>query len=136
LFVQFGSGFTVIQHNFLGFIRQMEQNSGVNFHAAQVALAREWVAGDTLTTQKEVVIVIPQEESLLPAGKQGAITEKVPIPVDDVAARQVVERFERGALTVRSDEVVSDTVSQHMLTDNTSLLDEAWLGTEEEELNA
>jgi phospholipase D1/2 len=114
----------------------MEQNSGVKFHEAQVALSRQWVAGDTLTTQKEVVIVIPQEESLLPAGSQGAVTEKVPIPVDDVAARQVVERFENGAINVRSDESVSDTVSQHMLADKTSLFDEAWLGTEEEELNA
>jgi len=113
----------------------MEQNSGVTFHEAQVALSRQWVADDTLTTQKEVVIVIPQEESLLPAGSP-AVTEKVPIPVDDVAARQVVERFERGAINVRSDENVSDTVSQHMLADKTSLFDEAWLGTEEEELNA
>jgi len=125
-----------MQYN-LGFIKQMEQNSGVKFHEAQVALSRQWVAGDTLTTQKEIVVVIPQEESLLPADKpQGAATEKVPIPVDDAAARQVVEKFEAGARNLRSDENVSDTVSQHMLADKTSLFDEAWLGTEEEELNA
>ena len=115
----------------------MEQNSGVKFHEAQVALSRQWVAGDTLTTQKEIVVVIPQEENLLPADKpQGAATEKTPIPVDDEAARRVVEKFEAGARNLRSDENVSDTVSQHMLVDKTSLFDEAWLGTEEEELNA
>jgi len=121
----------------LGFIKQMEQNSGVKFHEAQVALSRQWVAGDSLTTQKEIVVVIPQEENLLPAGQpQGAATEKIPIPVDDEAARRVVERFEAGATNLRSDEDVSDTVSQHMLADKTSLFDENWLGTEQEELNA
>lgn len=128
--------FMFIQYN-LGFIKQMEQNSGVKFHEAQVALSRQWVAGDSLTTQKEIVVVIPQEEHLLPAGKpQGAATEKIPIPVDDQAARRVVARFEAGATNLRSDDVVSDTVSQHMLADRTSLFDEAWLGTEQEELNA
>ena len=121
----------------LGFIRQMEHYSGVMFHEAQVALSRQWVMGDTLTTQKEIVVVIPQEEHLLPAGKpQGATTQKIPIPADDKAARRVVERFEAGARNLRSDDNVSDTVSQHMLADKTSLFDEAWLGTEQEELNA
>jgi phospholipase D1/2 len=121
----------------VGFIKQMEYNSGVMFHEAQVALSRQWVAGDSLTTQKEILIVIPQEENLLPAGKpHGIVTEKVPIPVDDEAARRVVERFEAGATNLRSDDDVSDTVAQHMLADKTSLFDEAWLGTEQEELNA
>ncbi|KDR66935.1 hypothetical protein GALMADRAFT_258822 [Galerina marginata CBS 339.88] len=120
-----------------GFIRQMEDNSGVKFHEAQVALSRQWVAGDELTTQKEIILVIPQEESLVPADKSKAqTTEKVPIPVDDNAAREVVERFQNGASNLRSDEPVADTVSQHMLADKTSLFDEEWLGTEEEELNA
>jgi phospholipase D1/2 len=135
-FCSFYFGFLFTQYN-LGFIKQMEQNSGVKFHEAQVALSRQWVAGDSLTTQKEIVVVIPQEENLLPAGKpQGAATEKIPIPVDDEAARRVVERFEAGATNLRSDEDVSDTVSQHMLADKTSLFDENWLGTEQEELNA
>jgi len=115
----------------------MELNSGVKFHEAQVALSRQWVAGDNLTTQKEVIIVIPQEESLVPADKSKAqATEKVPIPVNDEAAREVVERFQAGAQNLRSDDPVADTVSQHMLADRTSLFDEGWLGTEEEELNA
>jgi len=115
----------------------MEERSGVKFHEAQIALARQWVSGDEHTTQKDVVVVIPEEESLVPADKsKGQKTETVPIPTDDNAAREVVARFERGAADLRSDEPVADTVSQHMLADKTSLLEEKWLGTEEEELNA
>ncbi|PPQ84945.1 hypothetical protein CVT25_004458 [Psilocybe cyanescens] len=120
-----------------GFINKMEENSGVKFHEAQVALSRQWVAGDELTTQKQIILVVPQEESLVPADKAKAkSTIKVDIPVDDQAAREVVEKFEGGARDLRSDEPVADTVAQHMLDDKTSLLDEQWLGTEEEELNA
>lgn len=116
----------------------MEQNSQVKFYEAQIALSREWVAGDDLTTQKQVVVVIPQEDSLVPADqkKKEQATVKVDIPVNDEAARETVERFEKGAVGVRSDDAVSDTVSQHMLADKNSLFDEAWLGTEEEELDA
>lgn len=115
----------------------MEQNSNVKFSEAQVALARQWVAGDELTHQKEVTLVIPQEESLVPADKsKRQATEKVAIPVDENAARQVIETFQSGADNVRSDEPVSDNVAQHMLADKTSLFDEQWLGTEEEELKA
>ncbi|KAF8962898.1 phospholipase D/nuclease [Flammula alnicola] len=120
-----------------GFIKQMEDNSGVQFHEAQVALSRQWVAEDTLTSQKEIVVVIPQEDSLVPADKpQTQSTVKVPIPENDEAAREVVARFESGAENLRSDDPVSDTVAQHMLADKTSLFDEQWLGTQEEELNA
>lgn len=119
------------------FINKMEENSGVKFHEAQVALSRQWVAGDELTTQKQIILVVPEEESLVPADKSKAqSTVKVDIPVDDNAAREVVEKFEGGARDLRSDEPVADTVAQHMLADKTSLLDEQWLGTEEEELNA
>ncbi|KAF9557909.1 phospholipase D/nuclease [Agrocybe pediades] len=121
----------------LGFIRQMEERSGVKFHEAQIALARQWVSGDDHTTQKDVVVVIPEEDSLVPSDKpKTQRTETVPIPTDDNAAREVVARFERGAEGLRSDEAVADTVAQHMLADKTSLLDEKWLGSEEEELNA
>jgi len=56
--------------------------------------------------------------------------------VDGEAARRVVTNFQNGAFGVRSDDPVADTVAQHRLQDNTSLLQEKWLGTEEEELNA
>jgi len=114
------------------FIQNMERNSGYKFHEAQVALARQWVAGDDITNQTEATVTIPQEETLLPSDKP-AVTEKVPIPRDDTAARQVVERFESGAEGLRSDTLVSDSVAQHMLDDPTRLESEVWLGTEEEE---
>lgn len=116
----------------------METNSGVKFTEAQVALAAQFVAGDHLTTQKEIIIVSPEDESLVPAAKPQAqnATEKILIPQDQEAARRVIEQFEAGANHLRSDDPVSDSVAQHMLTSTTSLLDEKWLGTEEEELYA
>jgi len=113
----------------------MERNSGVKFIEAQVALARQWVSGDSITTQKEVIVSMPQEESLFPSDKPQE-TEKVAIPPDDNAAKEIIDRFERGAEGVRDDSNVSDTVVQHMLDDKTSLEDEIWLGTQEEELYA
>ena len=116
----------------------MERNSDVKFSEAQVALARQWVAGDMLTTQREITLSLPREEtgSETCAEEDKPTTFKVDIPVDSEAARHVVEKFQKGAQGVRSDEMVADTVSQHRLQDNTSLLEEKWLGTEEEELNA
>ncbi|KAF5327400.1 hypothetical protein D9619_004077 [Psilocybe cf. subviscida] len=118
------------------FIKATEEQSAVKFHEAQIALARQWVAGDHLTTQKEVVVVIPQDEAPQLGYNPGKTkTERVPIPVDDNAAREVVEKFEDSAMALKSGADVTDTVARHMLSDRTSLLEEAWLGTEEEELN-
>ena len=127
-----------------GFINQMEVNSGVKFAEAQVALARQWVAGDALTTQREIVLSLPRD---LEENAEEVSTEKqkekdklssfkVLIPVDSEAARRVVENFQNGASGMRSDDPVADNVSQHRFQDETSLLQEKWLGTEEEELNA
>lgn len=113
----------------------MEKNSGVKFDEAQVALSRQWVSGDFLTTQKEVVIAYPQNESLFPSGKPQE-TYRIPIPPDDNTAKQIIERFQDGAQSIRSDDDVSDTVSQHALQDRTLLKNEIWLGTKEEELYA
>jgi phospholipase D1/2 len=123
----------------------MEQNSGVKFTEAQVALARQWVAGDVLTTQREIILSLPREEDGLETNcstaekgkeKDKLTTFKVPIPVDEDAARRVVINFQNGASGVRSDDPVADNVNQHRFQDDTSLLEEKWLGTEEEELNA
>lgn len=113
----------------------MEENSGVKFVEAQVALARQWVSGDDLTSQKEVNIAQPQEESLFPSDKPQE-TVKIPIPESEDKARVIIERFQNGARTIRSDDAVADTVSQHALRDSTDLKDEIWLGTREEELYA
>ena len=115
----------------------MEEISGVKFTQAQVALAAQYVYGDKLTTQKEIILVAPEEESLVPAAKpEKQVNEKVPIPQNKDEARQLVKTFESGARNLRSDEPVADSVAQHMLSDKTSLLEEQWLGTEEEELYA
>ena len=47
-----------------------------------------------------------------------------------------LNKFEDGAKLVRGDEKVADNVGQHALNDDTGLLEEQWLGTEEEERNS
>lgn len=119
----------------------MEQNSGVKFQQAMVALARQWVGSDNTTPQPEnVTIVLPDETqggTVGIDGKKDALkTETYPLPQSVDEARELIERFEHGADGLRSDEPVADNVVQHMLQDRTSLWDEKWLGSEEEELNA
>lgn len=120
------------------YISKIEQNSGVTFHEAQVALARQWIGQDPQSTQKEVTLTLPSVtgEGIVVSGKTAARTVTVPIPESEELARATVARFERGADGLRGDEPVSDTVAQHMLSDRTSLLQEKWLGTPEEEHNA
>ncbi|KAF8057468.1 hypothetical protein FPV67DRAFT_564190 [Lyophyllum atratum] len=120
------------------FINKMEENSGVTFHQAQVALARQWIGQDPESAQKEVTLTIPTAttEGLVVSDKTPPKTETVPIPESADEAAEVVRKFEAGAEGLRGDEEVSDTVAQHMLSDRTGLGEERWLGTEEEELNA
>ena len=59
--------------------------------------------------------------------------EAVPVPQDEAECDRLISQFERGAEGLRGDENVSDSVAQHVLGDSTSLLDEQWLGTPEEE---
>jgi phospholipase D1/2 len=61
--------------------------------------------------------------------------DKVPLPETIEAAREVITRFESGAQSLQSGEMVVDSVSHHVLQGRRSLLDEPWIGTEEEELN-
>jgi len=58
------------------------------------------------------------------------------IPSDGEAALQAVEVFQHGSYGLQSNRAVSDNVAQHRLAANSSLLDEPWLGTEQEELNS
>ncbi|EGN97561.1 hypothetical protein SERLA73DRAFT_169861 [Serpula lacrymans var. lacrymans S7.3] len=121
-------------------ISKMEQNSGVTFHEAQIALARQWI-GNTYQGEdapKEVLVKVPQEteEGLVVSEQTDIHKEKVPMPASYDAAVNVIERFESGADDIRGDEEVADTVGQHMLQDATELWDERWLGTEEEERNS
>ena len=122
------------------FISQMEQNSGVTFHEAQIALARMWigehVTGDD-STPKEVFVKVPQ-----PTQEGFTVTnapvkqERISLPPSYDAAKEIIERFQQGAQSIRGDDEVADSVAQHALRDTTNLKDEQWLGTEEEELNS
>ncbi|KAG6884869.1 hypothetical protein C0992_005680 [Termitomyces sp. T32_za158] len=120
------------------FISKMEQNSGVKFHEAQVALARQWIGQDPAGYLQEVTLAIPgpTTEAIVQSEKTSITTETVTIPQSSEEAREIVRKFESGAEGLRGDQDVSDNVAQHMLCDRTELADEKWSGTEEEELNA
>ncbi|KAF6747521.1 phospholipase D [Ephemerocybe angulata] len=127
-----------------GFIKQIEDNSNVKFHEAQVAHARQYMSGDQYTyyaedeAYKVVTVTIPQEttEGIVESDKSAPKVEAVPVPKTDEEAKAIVEKFEHGADNLRRDADVSDSVAQHLLDDTTTLLDEQWLGTPDEELNA
>ncbi|THG95529.1 hypothetical protein EW145_g7942, partial [Phellinidium pouzarii] len=122
------------------FISKMEKNSGVSFHEAQVALARQWVGKPTpsIKAQDKVFIQIaaPTGEGVVITKDTEVKSEEVPLPRTVDEARRIIERFESGAEGLRGDKDVADTVSQHMLSDRTGLLEEKWLGTETEERDA
>ncbi|KAJ1303942.1 hypothetical protein OPQ81_008353 [Rhizoctonia solani] len=121
------------------FIREMEQNSGVTFHQAQVAQARLWIGDDGYWHQEKVQIRAPTEGGMDQSGM--GVTEKskeaqktveaVDMPATMQEAEDIVLRFQNGA--TRGDEGVADTVGQHALLDRTRLADEQWFGSEQEE---
>ena len=122
------------------FISKMEENSGVKFNQARVALTRQWMGDmsgpDAGPTEVTIKILEPTTEAIVVSDKTPVKTETIPIPATEAEARAIIERFERGADAIRGDEDVSDNVAQHMLRDKTSLVDEKWLGSEQEELDA
>lgn len=91
-----------------------------------------------MTTQDKVYIRKPEStgEGLVVSENTPLKTEEVPMPVNEAEAAGIIERFEAYARSFRSDEEVADNVSQHALEDNTGLLEERWLGTDEEERTA
>lgn len=121
----------------------MEEKSNVKFQQAMVALARQWVGQepDGGHEPTSVTIVLPVDNPVnttatIEGTKNQLKTETYKLPRTVEEARDIIENFQHGADSLRSDEEVSDNVVQHMLTDVTSLHDEKWLGTEEEERNA
>ncbi len=93
-------------------IEQMERNPGVKFSEAQVAVARQWVSGDNYHTKGRHNLHAARG-GLFPSDKPQA-TETVAIPPDDNAAKETIDRFEKGAEGVRDDSNVSDTVARHI----------------------
>ena len=124
----------------ISLIKEMEQNSGVKFHQAQIAQARLWIGDDGFWRQEKVQIKAPDPDAGLDDTGMG-VTEKgknvqktveeMDMPGSTQEAADIVARFQSGA--TRSDEGVADTIGQHSLSDRTSLLDEKWYGTEQEE---
>ncbi|TBU21722.1 phospholipase D/nuclease [Dichomitus squalens] len=123
------------------YVHRIEERSGIPFHQVNVALGRLWVGlGESPSDPQDVSVSIPtgkmlEEQST--SGKKPEIkVEKYPLPSSVEEAREIIDRWRRAAEELRTDEDVSDNVVQHMLHDRTSLLDERWAGTEEEERNA
>jgi phospholipase D1/2 len=122
----------------------MEATSGVKFEQVQVALARQWMGDQADQTGgvdpiKEVFVKVsaPTPEGLVETGKATEVKPmRVPLPQSAEEARETVAKFESGANQLRGDDSVSDSVAQHKCNDHTTLADEKWLGTEEEEKNA
>jgi phospholipase D1/2 len=122
----------------------MEESSGVKFHNAQVALARQWLGHPTARAGEvilpEVEIQVPQETTAMVSTAQepSVKTERVKLPADEHEARAIIERFEAAARVGELAQAhnVSDNVVQHMMSDTTHLDQEQWFGTEEEELAA
>ena len=81
----------------------------------------------------EVYIKVPQEAKTRITIT--AKTHRVPLPMSVETAREVIARFELGVLNLQLDEMMADLVAHHPLHGRQSLLDEAWIGLEEEVLN-
>lgn len=114
----------------------MEQNSGVTFHQAQVALAKQWIGIPDVWAPEVVAIKQPEptQEGLIVENGNSSI-EQVSLPPTVEAAVEIVEKFEAGAVGLRDDHHVSDSIAHHTLMDSTNLKQEKWLGTEKEELD-
>ncbi|CAG8539977.1 2129_t:CDS:10, partial [Acaulospora colombiana] len=113
---------------------EMEENSGVTFHQAQVALAKQWIGVPEVWTQPNVSIKQPdptKEGLIIEETKTKVEALKYPETVEE--AVEIIEKFEAGAIGIRDDHRVSDSIAHHALMDDTNLLQEKWLGTDEEE---
>ncbi|WVQ75129.1 hypothetical protein IAR50_004738 [Cryptococcus sp. DSM 104548] len=118
-----------------GRIKRMEERSGVTFQEAQVALAKIYVGGEDTKSDKDEFVNIEQpHDQTTDAGdigkKETQKAVKLPKTVDE--AKAIIEKFQ--AASANDDKHVSDNVCQHALQDKTTLNDEHWDGTEQEEL--
>jgi len=112
----------------------------VTFDQAQVALARQWLGPDEPQPGYTVEIksVAPTQGDPENLGSTVKANDKegfreIQVPRTMQEAKDIIEQFESGA--PRSDETISDSVSHHVQQNSTTLLDEKWLGSEEEEKN-
>lgn len=114
----------------------MEEKSGVTFHQAQVALAKQWIGVPDVWSPPKVGIKQPEptQEGLLVENTDTKIDE-VDFPATVEEAVEILEKFEAGAVGLREDSQVSDSIAHHALMDSTNMKQEKWLGTDQEELD-
>jgi phospholipase D1/2 len=117
------------------YLERIQEKAGITFHQTQVALARQWL-GDTGPAKVTIKSPEVSKEGVVITEKTPVKEEAIEVPATEEEARQIIARYERAAEAVRGDEDVADNVVQHMLEDKTDLLQEKWLGDEQEELNA
>ncbi|KZV71453.1 phospholipase D [Peniophora sp. CONT] len=120
-------------------LKGMEERSGIDFNQAQVALARQFV-GDSADPEQpqEVKIKINQAntDGMVVTDKSKVEEKTYKLPQSTEEAVDIIQRFEQSAEQGRRNDAVSDTVGQHALQDATTLADEQWLGSEQEELDS
>jgi phospholipase D1/2 len=116
------------------FINQMEERSGVTFHQAQIALAKQWIGNPEIWAQTSISIQqpVPTTEGIVVENTKIKV-EELPIPTTVEEATETIEKFQNGAVGLRDDYQVSDSIAHHALMDDTNLLQEKWLGSEQEE---
>ncbi|WWC65686.1 uncharacterized protein I303_108307 [Kwoniella dejecticola CBS 10117] len=117
-------------------IKRMEEKSGVSFHEAQVALAKVYVGSDDVGGGQDETVNIEQPhdqtDGVDQINKKDTVQKAIKLPktIDD--AKDIIERFQNGRSN--DDKHVSDNVGQHAMQDKTSLSEEQWDGTDEDEL--
>ncbi|WVF68604.1 hypothetical protein IAT40_003374 [Kwoniella sp. CBS 6097] len=119
-----------------GAIKRIEEKSGVTFHEAQVALAKVYVGSDDVQGDVDEVVNIEkphdQTTGVDQIGKKDTVEKAIKLPKTIDEAKKIIERFQNARSN--DDKHVSDNVGQHAMQDKTSLFDEQWDGTDEEEL--
>nr|ODN91177.1 phospholipase D [Cryptococcus depauperatus CBS 7841] len=118
-------------------IKAMEEESGISFHEAQVALAKLYIGSDDVTGKADEVVNIEQPHDQLTGadqiGKKDMVEKAITLPKTIKEAEDILKRFQNAAKN--DDAHISDNVGQHAMQDKTTLFDEQWEGTEEEELS-
>lgn len=124
------------------YLKDVEKQSGVSFHEAQVAQAREWIGDgwqDGSTREMKIFEIKGNVGGGLQmegdAKKSDAKAKTLPLPRDRQEAKRIVDRFENAAKDVLGGFYVSDNVGHHAMKVTGHLSEEPWFGTEEEERN-
>ncbi|PWN96045.1 phospholipase D/nuclease [Tilletiopsis washingtonensis] len=116
--------------------RQAEENSGISYHAAQVAAARVYLGEEGAAKQRIAIKVPATPESMLDKdGKTKTVAvEEVDMPASIEEAEDIIRRYGEGVPEESLD--VRDSVASCFLHGQPDLREEPWNGTEEEEKRA